>query len=124
MLDRHLAPALLKAAATSPVVTLTGPRQSGKTTLVRRLFGDHLYLSLEAPDLRARAAEDPRGFLAQGDHLILLVNTTDPVRWKVRCTMTLKDLRRLIVTCMKISIFTFILNPFRWFKEPQHPGDY
>ncbi len=53
------------------MVTLTGPRQSGKTTLVRRLFGDHLYLSLEAPDLRARAAEDPRGFLAQGDHLIL-----------------------------------------------------
>jgi len=71
MIDRHLAPVLLKAAATSPVVTLTGPRQSGKTTLVRRLFGDHLYLSLEAPDLRARAAEDPRGFLAQSEHLIL-----------------------------------------------------
>ena len=62
--------------------------------------------------------------VAQGDHLILLVNTTDPVRWKVRCTMTLKDLRKLIVTCIKISIITFILNPFRWFKEPEHPGDY
>jgi hypothetical protein len=62
--------------------------------------------------------------VAQGDHLILLVNTTDPVRWKVRCTMTLKDLRKLIVTCIKISIFTFFLNPFRWFKEPEHPGDY
>ena len=62
--------------------------------------------------------------VAQGDHLILLVNTTDPVRWKVRCTLTLKDLRRLITTCIKISIFAFILNPFRWFKEPQHPGDY
>ena len=62
--------------------------------------------------------------VTQGDHLILLVNTTDPVRWKVRCTMTLKDLRKLIVTCIKISIFTFILNPFRWFKEPQHPGEY
>jgi hypothetical protein len=62
--------------------------------------------------------------VAQGDHLILLVNTTDPVRWKVRCTMTLKDLRKLIVTCIKISILTFILNPLRWFKEPEHPGDY
>ncbi len=62
--------------------------------------------------------------VAQGDHLILLVNTTDPVRWKVRCTMTLKDLRKLIVTCIKISIFAFNLNPFRWFKEPEHPGDY
>jgi hypothetical protein len=62
--------------------------------------------------------------VAQGDHLILLVNTTDPVRWKVRCTMTLKDLRKLIITCIKISIFAFLLNPFRWFKEPEHPGDY
>ncbi len=62
--------------------------------------------------------------VTQGDHLILLVNTTDPVRWKVRCTMTFKDLRRLIVTCMKISIITFFLNPFRWFREPRHPGDY
>jgi len=62
--------------------------------------------------------------VAQGDHLILLVNTTDPVRWKVRCTMTLKDLRKLIVTCIKISIFTFVLHPFRWFKEPEHPGEY
>ena len=62
--------------------------------------------------------------VAQGDHLILLVYTTDPVRWKVRCTLTLKDLRKLIVTCIKISILTFILNPFRWFKEPEHPGDY
>ena len=60
----------------------------------------------------------------QGDHLILLVNTTDPVRWKVRCTMTLKDLRKLIVTCIKVSIFAFVLNPFRWFKEPEHPGDF
>ena len=71
MLHRHLTDALRAAAAASPVVTLTGPRQSGKTTLVRALFADHRYLSLEAPDLRARALEDPRGFLAQGDHLIL-----------------------------------------------------
>ena len=71
MLDRHLAPALRDAAATSPVVTLTGPRQSGKTTLVRELFRDHRYLSLEAPDVRVRALEDPRGFLAQGEQLIL-----------------------------------------------------
>jgi predicted AAA+ superfamily ATPase len=71
MLDRHLKPALRDSAATNPVVTLTGPRQSGKTTLVRELFGDHFYLSLEAPDVRARALEDPRGFLAQGEHLTL-----------------------------------------------------
>lgn len=63
--------ALKAAAASYPVVTLTGPRQSGKTTLVQALFADHRYVSLEAPDVRARAIEDPRGFLAQGDRLIL-----------------------------------------------------
>ena len=71
MLHRHLTQALRAAAAVNPVVTLTGPRQSGKTTLVRALFTEHAYFSLEAPDLRARAIEDPRGFLGQGDRLIL-----------------------------------------------------
>ena len=71
MLRRHLTEALCAAAARNPAVTLTGPRQSGKTTLVRALFPDHLYLSLEAPDVRTRAIEDPWGFLAQGDRLVL-----------------------------------------------------
>ena len=45
-------------------MVLTGPRQSGKTTLLRRLFGRRCrYVSLEPPDVRASAAEDPRGFL-------------------------------------------------------------
>ena len=65
MIERDLAPALLRAAARAPVVTLTGPRQSGKTTLARALFGDRPYASLEAPDVRAFALEDPRRFLAQ-----------------------------------------------------------
>ncbi|MYH01541.1 MAG: ATP-binding protein, partial [Nitrospira sp. SB0675_bin_23] len=63
--------ALKAAAATYPVVTLTGPRQSGKTTLVQALFGEYRYLSLEAPDVRARAIRDPRSFLTQSDRLIL-----------------------------------------------------
>lgn len=71
MVRRHLTPALRRAARTNPVVTLTGPRQSGKTTLVRSVFPDHLYLSLEAPDVRERALADPRGLLAASDHLIL-----------------------------------------------------
>ncbi|MDE2763065.1 MAG: ATP-binding protein [Gemmatimonadota bacterium] len=48
-----------------PAVTLTGPRQSGKTTLCRALFPEHSYRTLEAPDDRAFAVEDPRAFLAQ-----------------------------------------------------------
>ncbi len=71
MLKRHLTPTLLEAATKNPVVTLMGPRQSGKTTLVRQVFHNHRYLSLEAPDLRARATEDPRSLLAAADDLIL-----------------------------------------------------
>jgi uncharacterized protein len=47
------------------VVSITGPRQAGKTTLCRATFPDLSYASLEAPDIRAFATEDPRGFLAQ-----------------------------------------------------------
>ncbi len=65
MIPRALAPVLRQAATRYPVVTVTGPRQSGKTTLVRSVFPRHGYVSLEAPDDRAFALEDPRGFLAQ-----------------------------------------------------------
>ena len=71
MIARHLTPVLGKAAEHYPVVTLTGPRQSGKTTLVRATFPEHRYASLEAPDVRTRAIADPRGFLAGGDPVIL-----------------------------------------------------
>ncbi len=65
MIDRDLAPGLTTAARTSPSITLTGPRQSGKTTLCRALFPRHTYRTLEDPDVRAFAAEDPRAFLDQ-----------------------------------------------------------
>jgi uncharacterized protein len=55
-----------------PVVVLTGPRQSGKTTLARHALPGHAYVSLEDPDLRRRIAADPRGFLqAQTAPLVL-----------------------------------------------------
>lgn len=64
-IQRSLEPILKKAATEFPAVVLTGPRQSGKTTLLLHLFGeDYRYASLELPDLRASAVEDPRGFLA------------------------------------------------------------
>ena len=63
MVPRTLAPILLQRAAQYPVVTLTGPRQSGKTTLCRAVFPDKRYVSLEDPDMRRFAVEDPRGFL-------------------------------------------------------------
>ena len=63
MIRRTLQPTLAQVARQYPVVTLTGPRQSGKTVLVRATFPDHQYVSLEDPDLRSFAMEDPRGFL-------------------------------------------------------------
>ena len=64
MIARDIAPRLEESAQTWPSITLTGPRQSGKTTLCRNLFPHLPYRSLEAPDVRAFAAEDPRAFLA------------------------------------------------------------
>jgi predicted AAA+ superfamily ATPase len=64
MVPRTLQPKLLALAAKFPAVTLTGPRQSGKTTLCRASFPDLRYVSLEAPDVREYATNDPRGFLA------------------------------------------------------------
>ena len=46
-----------------PILTITGPRQSGKTTLAKAIFPDRPYASLEEPDLRLAAKDDPRSFL-------------------------------------------------------------
>jgi len=64
-IKRTLEPVLKHLAKQYPVVTITGPRQSGKTTLCRKVFPDKDYVSLEALDTRRFAEEDPRGFLAQ-----------------------------------------------------------
>ncbi|MBD3166614.1 AAA family ATPase [bacterium] len=65
MITRLISDELLQAAEEYPVVTIPGPRQSGKTTLARMTLLDMPYASLEAPDTRLAAEEDPRGFLAQ-----------------------------------------------------------
>jgi len=64
MIERTLASKLTALAQIFPAVTLTGPRQSGKTTLVRASFPSLPYVSLEEPDVRQIALTDPRGFLA------------------------------------------------------------
>ena len=56
---------LLQRAMLYPVVTVLGPRQSGKTTLCRMAFPDKPYVDLEQPDVREFAQQDPKAFLAQ-----------------------------------------------------------
>jgi hypothetical protein len=64
MIERALLAKLKASAKKMPVVSLIGPRQSGKTTLVRAAFPDKSYVSLEEPDIRKYAVSDPRGFLS------------------------------------------------------------
>lgn len=65
IVERDLTPCLRTAALQFPAVTLTGPRQSGKSTLCRAVFPDHAYANLESPDVREQAQEDPRRFLSR-----------------------------------------------------------
>lgn len=60
---RDIAEQVLECAAQLPVATVTGPRQSGKTTLCRQLFAGHPYVSLEDPAIRQFAFNDPKRFL-------------------------------------------------------------
>lgn len=72
MIRRTLAEKLHRALTQFPVVTVTGPRQSGKTTLVRAELKGYGYASLEFPDQRVMALKDPRGFLSQFDGPVIL----------------------------------------------------
>lgn len=58
---------LIELCKAFPVVTITGPRQSGKTTLLKNIFPEKKYVSLEDPDIRQMAVTDPRAFLYQSE---------------------------------------------------------
>ncbi|MBT3200899.1 MAG: ATP-binding protein [Phycisphaerales bacterium] len=65
MISRSIQTTVEQLAAAFPAVTITGPRQSGKSTLCRSVFANHAYANLEEADIRRFADSDPRGFLAQ-----------------------------------------------------------
>jgi len=72
MINRSLEAFLPEFAKGFPAIALVGPRQSGKTTLAKKLFPRHRYVSLESLDWRERAEQDPRGLLLDlGDQIIL-----------------------------------------------------
>jgi predicted AAA+ superfamily ATPase len=72
MINRFLGQKIKESAQKMPIIAITGPRQSGKSTLIQALFPDHSYQNLEDPELRQFANSDPKGFLqAQKGNLIL-----------------------------------------------------
>lgn len=71
LIQRHVQPLLTEALADTPAVLINGPRQSGKTTLVRQYAGGLPYLSLDDVSLLAAARSDPQGFIRQIDRAII-----------------------------------------------------
>lgn len=63
IINRKIRQHIEEMARFFPIISLTGPRQAGKTTLLREMFPDYTYLSLEDPDIRDQAKADPRSFL-------------------------------------------------------------
>ena len=71
IVKREIVDALKQMAGKYPIIALTGPRQSGKTTLLKEMFSHYKYVNLEEPDRRNFAETDPRNFLKQYDKLFI-----------------------------------------------------
>ncbi len=85
---RSLESVVQSAAEQFPVVALTGPRQSGKTTLLRHILGDRCaYVSMETPDTRLAAITDPRGFLDFHESPVIL----DEIQYAPELLMYVKE---------------------------------
>ena len=65
------------------------------------------------------------GLERQGDYLVMYIDVTDPVKWRIRGGLAFKDLLDLLRCMMSAAILGFILSPKQWFnKSPQHPGEF
>jgi len=60
----------------------------------------------------------------QGDYLIMEMQTSQPVRWKIRGALSRKDMKMVLKAMLKLSVVAFLMNVRAWFREPIHPGDY
>ena len=88
MIQRELAEKTKQLSSQYPVVTITGPRQSGKTTLCRMVFPEMAYASLEDLDQREYARQDPRGFLNRFSQGAVL----DEIQHARNCSLTSRPL--------------------------------
>ena len=60
----------------------------------------------------------------QGDYLVMEMQTTEPVRWKIRGALSREDFKGLFKALLKMSILAFFFNLTGWFRKPQHPGEF
>ena len=105
---------LQRLAKGFPIVALTGPRQSGKTTLAKEVFADKVYVSLENPDELAFAERDPRAFLGRFASGAIL----DEVQ---RCPQLLSWLQGLVDEPSyrkRVVLAASNCCPFRWENSP------
>lgn len=72
ILKREIISAINNLVDKYPIIAVTGPRQSGKTTLLKHMFPEYRYVSLENPDVRSFAATDPNGFLKEYSEYVIL----------------------------------------------------
>jgi predicted AAA+ superfamily ATPase len=72
MIQRQIASSINKILGKYPILTVTGPRQSGKTTLLKSLFSDWHYVSMETPDVRQQVLQNPRGLFSRYGHRIVI----------------------------------------------------
>jgi len=119
-------------------ITLTGPRQSGKTTLVKHLFPEAEYHSLENPDTRERAIEDPKGFLGRDIPLVILdeVQHTPALLSYIQEIMDTTDRKFILTGSNQLSLLdsvtqslagrtaTFTLLPFSLSELSGFPGKF
>ena len=71
-IPRNIESSILNLISKFPIISLTGPRQSGKTTLLKNMFPDYQYVSLDYIDNREFAINDPRGFLEKYDKYVII----------------------------------------------------
>ena len=73
---------------------------------------------------KAELVAEITGLKRQGDYLIMELQTTQPVRWKIRGGLSHQDLRMLLRAMARLSVLGFLLNVRAWFSSPKHPGDF
>ena len=113
MIKRTLGKVIQKQLHNFPVISITGPRQSGKTTLIKKLFPKAIYVNLEEPDIRLFAINDPRGFLdtyTDNDRKMLIIDEAQHVPKLFSYIQTRVDAKKRMGQFILTGSQNFLLN--------------